>query len=208
MSTTETYILPPQNDDDLTVTASSSGGDYPEAPTGQWVGLCVDVVYRGKQPNKFDASKPDVHKISIHMMLDTYDESDNPVRRTDGKRFVLSAWFTRSMHEKATLRKTLAAWRGKDFDDAQAETFNLNDLVGAYGLVNVIEVKTQAGKAKSVIGSITRLPRGMEKFAPDEYVRIRDRKPGEQHHDAPHSSWHDDVPAGDEIPYNDNDLPF
>lgn len=203
MSTMPEYVLPPQGDDELTVTATSSGGDYPECPTGQWVGRCVDVVYRGRQPNKFEPEKPDVHKISIHMMLDTVNEDDRPVRRTDGKRFVLSAWFTRSMHEKASLRKTLAAWRGRDFDDAQAETFNLNDLVGAYGLVNVITVKGKDGKPKSVIDAITRLPRGMEKFEMDEeYVRMRDRKPGE-HHDSGAPDW-SDVPPPDD----DSDLPF
>jgi hypothetical protein len=207
MSTQTTeYTLPPQTDNELTVTADSAGGEYPEAPAGAWVGRCVDVVYRGKQPNKFDASKPDQHKISIHMMLDTYDEDDQPARRTDGKRFVLSAWFTRSMHPKATLRKTLAAWRGRDFDDDQAEVFNLNDLVGVYALVNVIHVKGKDGGNKAVIDSIGRLPRGMQKFeVTEEYVRAKDRKPGEQHDhhgDAAGPGMYDDVPLPDD------DLPF
>lgn len=199
MSTTQDYVLPPQGDDELTVTATSSGGDFPECPTGQWVGLCVDVVYRGKHANKFEPHKPDVHKVSIHMMLDAFDEEDKAARRNDGKRFVLSSWFTRSMHEKATLRKTLAAWRGKDFDDAQAETFNLNDLVGAYALVNVVAVKGRDGKPKSVIDSITRLPRGMVKFEPEPYIRARDRKPGDiEHHDSGGPDWSDVPPPDDD----------
>lgn len=206
MNPNNDYALPPQTDDMLTVTADSAGGEYPEAPAGAWVARCVDVVYRGKQPNKFDASKPDQHKISIHMMLDTYDEDDRPARRTDGKRFVLSAWYTRSMHAKATLRKTLAAWRGRDFDDEQAEAFNLNDLVGVFALVNVIHVKTKSGDTKAVIDSISRLPRGMQKFeADEEYVRAKDRKPGEhpaEEHGPGPERW-DDVP-----PPDDRDLPF
>lgn len=186
MSTQSEYILPPQTDDELTVTAQSAGGDYPECPAGAFVGRCVDVVYRGKQPNKFEPQKPDVHKISIHMMVDAYHEDDSPARRTDGKRFVLSNWYTRSMHPKATLRKTLAGWRGKDFDDDAAEQFNLNDLVGAYALVTIKQVKGKDGSPKAVIDSIGRLPRGMQKFEAEEYVRAKDRKPGDGHDDLAH----------------------
>lgn len=203
MSNATDYVLPPQTDDELTVTASSSGGDFPECPAGQWVGVCVDVVYRGMQPNKFEPSKPDQPKISIHMMLDAYEaeDSDTPARRTDGKRFVLSAWFTRSMHEKATLRKTLAGWRGKDFDEEQAETFNLNNLVGAFALVNVVHKAKKDGGTKAVIEGITRLPRGMAKFEPEPYVRARDRKPGEAEQGESESHM-------DEIPMDEPEMPF
>lgn len=174
----QTYQLPPQTDDELTVTADGGGTDYPECPAGAWAGRCVDVVYRGKQENKFDPTKPPQHKISLHLMVEAYnEEEDTPARRTDGKRFVLSAWFTRSMHAKASLRKTLAAWRGKDFDDEQAETFNLNDLVGKDCLVNVKIVKGKDGEPKAVIDSIGRLPRGMQPCGEEEYIRARDRKP-------------------------------
>lgn len=206
MATMQEYVLPPQTDDMLTVTAETGGGDYPECPAGGFVGKCVDVVYRGKQPNKFEPSKPDQHKISIHMLIDAFNEDDSPARRTDGKRFVLSSWFTRSMHPKATLRKTLAAWRGKDFDEEQAEKFNLNDLVGAFALVNVKHVKGKDGGPRAVIESIIKLPRGMSKFEAEPYVRAKDKKPGEGHDDLSHGYQQPDVPY-DDFPEED-DLPF
>jgi hypothetical protein len=199
MSNANEYVLPPQSDDDLTVTANGGGGDFPECPAGAWAGVCVDVVYRGMQDNKFDPSKGPQPKISIHMMIEAYqsEDSDDYARRSDGKRFVLSAWFTRSMHPKATLRKTLAAWRGKDFDDDAAETFNLNKLVGAFALVNVIHVAGKDGRPKAVIDSIARLPRGVPTFTPDPYVRAKDRKPGDEHH--PESAVAAD--DGDSLPF-------
>lgn len=210
MATTAEYVLPPQTDDQLTVTAETGGGDYPECPAGGWVGRCVDVVYRGKQPNKFEPSKPDQHKISVHMMVDAYNEDDTPARRTDGKRFVLSNWYTRSMHPKATLRKTLAAWRGKDFDEDQAEAFNLNDLVGAYALVNIVHVKAKDGHMRAVIESITKLPRGMEKFEAEEYIRAKDRKPGDKPEDLRHGYHADTPPDFSDFPgyQEEDDLPF
>lgn len=212
MNGTTEYTLPPQSDDELTVTAQSAGGDYPECPAGAFVGRCVDVVYRGKQPNKFEPQKPDVHKISVHMMIDAYNEDDSPARRTDGKRFVLSNWYTRSMHPKATLRKTLANWRGKDFDDDAAEQFNLNDLVGAYALVTIKHVKGKDGSPKAVIDSIGRLPRGMQKFEAEEYIRAKDRKPGDSHDDLRHGYNAEPAPHGydDFEPSQDDldDLPF
>jgi hypothetical protein len=209
MNSTAEYVLPPQTDDELTVTAETGGADYPECPAGAFVGMCCDVVYRGKQPNKFEPSKPDQHKISVHMMVDAFNEDDTPARRTDGKRFVLSSWFTRSMHPKATLRKTLAAWRGKDFDEDQAEVFKLNDLVGAFALVNVVHVKGKDGGQKAVIQSISKLPRGMQKFEAEEYIRAKDRKPGDSHADDLKHGYQQ--PSYEDFPVQDleeDDLPF
>lgn len=175
MMTNQTdYQLPPQTDDDLTVSADQK--DFALCPAGQHPARCVDVVFRGLFPNKFKegAMQP---KISIHLMLDAQDEDGNEVRRGDGKRFVLSQWYTKSMNDKANLRKTLESWRGKAFDDAVAERFNLNDLINAPALVNVKHVRNAKGDEVAVIDTLTKLPRQMSVFPVEEieWVRLKDR---------------------------------
>lgn len=198
--------LPPQTDDELTVTTDPKG-DYALPPAGQHPARCCDVVYRGEHPNKF---KPGVmqKKVSIHMMLDTEDDNGQPVRRNDGKRFVLSQWYTKSMNAKSNLRKALEAWRGKAFDDEVAETFNLNDLINAPALVNVIHKTNAKGDQVAVIDSITKLPRQMTVFPVKDidYVRIKDRPRDSQNGNGntqEHGEAYDG--EGEDI---DDDLPF
>ena len=38
--------------------------------------------------------------------------------------------YTVSLHDKASLRKDLAAWRGKDFSDEEAKGFDVQYLEG------------------------------------------------------------------------------
>jgi hypothetical protein len=210
MSTQTTeHTLPPQTDDELTVTTEQN--DFALCPAGQHPARCVDVVYRGEFPNQFKPGTTQ-KKISIHLMLDTQDDDGRDVRRSDGKRFILSAWFTKSMHEKANLRKTLEGWRGRAFDDSAAESFNLNDLINAPALVNVKHVKNKKGDEIAVIDSISKLPRQMTVFPVEEieYIRIKDR-PRDGENGGGTGGWqgsggpgmYDDVPLPD-----DDDLPF
>lgn len=169
------YQLPPQTDDDLTVSAEQQK-DFAICPAGQHPARCVDVVFRGMVPNKFKNGELQP-KISIHLMLDTQDDDGNDVRRNDGKRFVLSQWFTKSMFSKANLRKTLESWRGRAFDETAAERFNLNDLINAPALVNVKHIRNPKGDEIAVIDSISKLPRQMSVFPVEEieWVRMKDR---------------------------------
>ena len=43
------------------------------------------------------------------------------------------------MNEKATLRKMLASWRGKDFTEAEAKSFDITKLLGVACMLNIIE---------------------------------------------------------------------
>lgn len=81
--------------------------------------------------------------------------------------FVFSKEFTLSMHEKSTLRKVLASWRGKDFTEDEAKAFDITKLIGAPCMLNIIHTTNKEGtKTYEQIASITPMPKGF--VCPDQ----------------------------------------
>jgi hypothetical protein len=69
------------------------------------------------------------------------------------------------LHEKAGLRKDLAAWRGRDFTDEEAKAFDVSKLVGAYCMVNATTSETN-GKTYTNVAGITPLPGALKNAKP------------------------------------------
>jgi hypothetical protein len=87
-------------------------------------------------------------------------------KMTDGKPFMVSKRYTRSMHEKAILRKDLAAWRGRDFTADELKGFDLSMIIGKNCLLNLVENKSEAtGKTYTNIAGITPPIKGMPSLA-------------------------------------------
>jgi hypothetical protein len=78
---------------------------------------------------------------------------------------------TMSLNEKANLRKTLHAWRGRDFTPEELKAFNMGKLVGAPALLNVVHEEGKNGKTYAGIFSITPLPAAMKKQLPASTTR-------------------------------------
>ena len=77
----------------------------------------------------------------------------------------ISKSYTVSLHEKAGLRKDLAAWRGRDFTDDEAKAFDVSKLLGAYCMVNVTTSETN-GKTYSNVAGLTPLPGALKNAKP------------------------------------------
>lgn len=77
----------------------------------------------------------------------------------------ISKSYTVSLHEKSSLRKDLAAWRGRDFTDEEAKAFDVSKLVGVYCMVNVTTSETN-GKTYSNVAGLTSLPGALKNSKP------------------------------------------
>jgi hypothetical protein len=80
----------------------------------------------------------------------------------------MAAFYTNSLHPKATLRKILEGWRSKPFSAEELSDFDLSVLAkgktGNTGLpcqVNVVQ-EIKNNEARSRIASVIPIPRGME----------------------------------------------
>jgi hypothetical protein len=67
------------------------------------------------------------------------------------------------MNEKSNLRKDLKSWRGKDFTEEEARSFDITKLLGAPCMLNIIHnpSKSDPSKVYEQIAGITSIPKGM-----------------------------------------------
>ena len=104
------------------------------------------------------------------------EEDGTPLTiNVDGKIMPLTITkdYTVSLNEKANLRKDLAAWRGKDFTDEEAEGFDVSKLLGVYAMVNVTHKANAKGKIRANISGLSPLPSALRASKPEPVHAIR-----------------------------------
>lgn len=124
---------------------------------GMHTAVCYAVIDIGEQYSEmFQNSR---RKVVILW------ETDEKMATSDGevKPKIISKEFALSLHEKSDLRKTLTSWRGREFTPEELEGFNLENILGAACLLNVVEAKRE-DRTYHNIGSVSPLMRGQKAF--------------------------------------------
>lgn len=115
-------------------------------PSGLYQAVCAFVEDIGMQANKFDPTKPPQHKVIIIWETEALMPDQRP--------FQISKRYTLSLHEKATLRHDLESWRGKPFTAEELEGFDIEKLLNAQCLLNIIHKPKKAGGLKAEVQSV------------------------------------------------------
>lgn len=150
------------------VAKDSGGGDFKRVPPGVYIGRCYSLIDLGTQLSTGQYGEKMQHKLRLGWELFGEAEDGSPLTAVIGGKempMTISKSYTVSLHEKASLRKDLAAWRGKDFSDEEAKAFDVSKLVGAYCMVNVTTSETN-GKTYSNIAGLTPLPGALKNSKP------------------------------------------
>lgn len=150
------------------IASDSGGGNFKRVPQGVHIGRCYSLIDLGTQVSDGQYGLKEQHKIRIGWELFGEDEDGQPLTvEVDGKQMpmTISKSYTVSLHEKANLRKELAAWRGRDFTDEEAKAFDVSKLVGAYCMVNVTTSENN-GKTYSNVAGLTPLPGALKNSKP------------------------------------------
>jgi len=188
-------------DNNLTVKGSES---FEQPATGMHQAVCVFIHDIGTHLSEYQGKQ-----IARHQIIVTW-EIDETMTKGDytGKRFNVSKFYTRSLNEKATLRKDLESWRGKAFSETELEGFDLKKLVGANCFLNLVETKS----GKRAIASVSPLAKGMtaikvEQLAPSErFMKWIETKRAESVEGQ--AGEQSAPPTSDENNNADSDLPF
>jgi len=102
-------------------------------------------------------------------------EFEKDGKKQDGPA-VIGRIFTASMHKKASLRKQLEGWRGKEFTEDEAGSFDVASILGKPCMLTVTE-KESGGNIYSNITGVSQMPKGSAKvtaefplryYAPDD----------------------------------------
>lgn len=139
----------------LKVSENGGGSNIPILEEGSYAAVCYMLVDLGLQYNERYGNSS--RKVIIGWEIaDEYVEVDG-----EQKPRVFSARYTASLNEKAILRRDLAAWRGKEFTEAELSEFNLCNIIGAPCLIQIIHKEGNNGKVYANLASIMKLPKGM-----------------------------------------------
>ena len=148
----------------MTSTAKNEATKRPQAPDGQHVAICCDVVDLGMIKVTYNNQEKEQHKIRVWFQIGEYD--------TEGKRYLISRRFTLSLHEKAALRAFLESWRGKPYTEEESKAgIDVELMVGVSALIQSAVNKNDYAD----ITSIMRLPKKMEAIEVEDYLRMKDR---------------------------------
>lgn len=150
------------------VASDSGGGNFKRVPPGAYIGRCYSLVDLGTQLTTGQFGERLQHKIRIGWELFGEDDQGEPLTiDINGKMMPLTITksYTVSLHEKAGLRRDLAAWRGKDFTDEEAKGFDVAKLIGAYCMVNATQSETN-GKTYTNVAGLTPLPGALKNAKP------------------------------------------
>lgn len=149
----------------MALIAVKTGTDFKPVPQGAHVGRCYRVIDLGTQETSFNGKSRLARKVMLAWELFGEDDDGQALVMDDGRPLSISKRYTLSLSEKASLRADLEAWRGRTFTEDELAGFDLKNLLGIYGLVNV-KHDTNDGKTYANVAGLTPLPKQM-----------RDKKP-------------------------------
>lgn len=143
----------------MAINATDNGTKRELVPAGNYIARCYQMLHIGNVVENIAGDNKVLNKVRIGWELPTelktFDQSKGE------QPLVISKEFTLSLNEKATLRKYLASWRGKDFSEEEAKRFDITVLLGIPCMLNVIHKQSKQGNDYADIASITPMPRGV-----------------------------------------------
>lgn len=192
----------------MSLIVKKTGSDFQITPAGMVQAVCYAVWDIGMQTVSFQGKEKQLHKGIIAWEIN--EKINQPDSEFHGCRFTVTNRYTLSLSDKALLRAHLESWRGKPFTLDELNGFDLETVVGANCMLNIVHNES-GGKTYANIGAITPLLKNMPPMKaenniqpPDWVLRLQD--PGYQ---AMKKEEADPFAGPDGIPpHTDEDLNF
>ncbi|WP_034256833.1 phage replication initiation protein, NGO0469 family [Adhaeribacter aquaticus] len=152
----ENYFAP----DEEIIATSTGEKSFELIPAGNYLARCYSMILLGTVTEEYEGRTKENEKVRITWELPTetrvYKEENGP------QPSVISKEYTLSMGDKANLRKDLESWRGKQFTDDEAKSFNVSKLIGIPCQLNIIHKVSKQGKSYATIATVSPLMKGIE----------------------------------------------
>ena len=149
----------------IVVTASSGGREFKIVPSGTHLARLYRIVDLGTQESQFQGGEVKIQrKVMFAWEIHGEDDTGEPLVTEDGKPMAIFKNYTLSWNEAATLRKDLQAWRGTPWTDAEANRFDLKNVLGQWCMLNIIHRPGQSdGKLFANVAGISPVPGFLKK---------------------------------------------
>lgn len=148
----------------MSIIAKRPDSTFTPCPEGLHHAVCVDCVDLGIVTSAFG----DKHKVKIVWQVDLENEET-------GRRYEARKIYNLSLHEKASLRKDLEAWRGRKFSDKELDGFDLEKLLGANCQIQVVHDLSDDGRIWANVQAVVPPPKNVARLVALDYTRQQDR---------------------------------
>lgn len=108
---------------------ASQQGSFEEPPTGNHIIRCYRMIDLGTQPAQEFQGKIKAPRNQVFVGFELPTEL-----MADGRPFTVGAFWTNSLHKKATLRIVLQTWRNKTFTEEELAGFDLEKILSKPGI--------------------------------------------------------------------------
>ena len=160
----------------LTISETSKNTERQLPEAGATVGVLFSAVDEGTQKVSWDGEEKWTPKVRLAFELPDQvidgEVVENGKTTKATKPMVVSIELTRSLGERATLRKLLEQWRGQAFTSKELAAFNLKNLLGKACLLTLVHKTSQAGRNYCAIQGMAKLPKGMKAPAKTENTQV------------------------------------
>jgi len=151
----------------MALTLSESAKQERKLPeAGATVGVLYSLVDLGHQKTNWDNQEKWTPKVRLTFELpdqtDEFEVEEKGKVTKVQKPMVVSIEQTRSLGEKASLRKLLEQWRGQTFTSKELQAFSLKNLLGKPAMLTLIHKTSQQGRQYCAIAGASKLPKGMK----------------------------------------------
>lgn len=141
----------------MTTAKEPESRDFQKVSAGTHQAVCYDVWDIGMQKVMFEGVLRDVkHKVILAWEANELIEEGEH----QGERLTINKRYTLSLHEKASLKKDLEGWRGREFTLEERKGFIVETIIGVNCLLNVIHNKVGVNVYANIT-SIGKLMKGM-----------------------------------------------
>lgn len=150
----------------MALVAKESGGSantFFNVPSGMHLARCYRVIDLGTQRSEYLGQIKHLPKVMLQ--FEVFGESDDgvPLITPKGEPLSVTKNFTLSLSEKATLRKDLQTWRGREFTADELRGFELKNILGAWAMLSIVKAVGNNGKDYSNIQAILSVPPQIKK---------------------------------------------
>lgn len=143
----------------MIIAENNGGGSRVLISAGTHVARCYGMVEVGTITEDIMGESKTAKKVRVSWEfpneLHIFDDSKGPQPLAIHKEFTLS------MHEKASLRKYLESWRGKQYTEADAKRVDVSKLIGAPCMITVMHKVSKSGNTYAEITGIAPVMKGM-----------------------------------------------
>ncbi|MCP4786223.1 MAG: hypothetical protein GY903_17145 [Fuerstiella sp.] len=140
----------------MTLIVKDTGGtDFEPIPEDQHIARCVLLADVGTQKTPFGTKRQAIIGWEVPGVQRVFDEA-----RGEEPAFI-SAFYTASLADKANLRRVLESWRGRAFTAEELTGFDLETILGAPCLLQIIHKQT-ADHTRAHVQGVSKLPTGLD----------------------------------------------